>query len=909
MVQIRGHFDGVVGSRAFGWVADLDAPDEVLSVEFFASAPDRGLTKLDRIRANRPRRDLQEAGFTSIDHGFEWRIPFSAQGFVLSARVAGSGMELPGSPTSIEPSRVYEGALESVAEGVARGWAWAWDPTVDVAVDIFVDAKHRDTVSARMERPDLALGRIGDGRHGFAWRVPDEFADGRPHEFACRITGTSAWLQGSPLTTIVDRSTHSTGLAVAGPVRRYARRPLFGAALPTEDLLRGDEGGRPEYDAGAANHSFGNVAAAEALRAAEGQFWPPLRGVLHRPDRSTAPIRTGPRRVRLLIPVWGDDYIGRFCRFSLPTLLAPNNLPYLLARHQVEVVFLTRNKERCYFYEYPSFGALFDLARTSFIDIDDIFDRYFESSGLYATVLTFAFFRGVRASGEAARDTEFIFWNADFLAADGTFRTLTELISAGVRCTLAPSLRIDTAIEAELAARVSDGTVLDIAPCEWVALASRFPHPSVLAQTVNRSEIRMIDSFRQLYWQINDSLMVGRVFLMFMLHIRPEQLCDELYGHCDYTFIPEMVPSGSYHFETSSDRLLILELQASNRDGDDIIPRDRRITPHEVAAGLSRWTSREHQLASRQLAVFNSGPVMVDLDQVRQMTDRFMDAVYRRLPEPIWHNGHRHWIDSLNASGIDYRDPGPDRPRSHLAAALRWTEYDLDILRESWPDPTGAPDDIFGLELPLPPTFDVSGWLAAAHARYCRAWLGLAADHAGDDLRFDLISGHFHGFGWGLARRGTEGWSRRPGPDGRAVVLVKVAPTSGVRVSVGIASAAAADLDTLEVYVNGRTPGKALASRRAGGASIHFDVGDGCSFCSVRAAQPRIRVTPPTSRSSRSRFGRERRRVLPLSRHNPTARNRDGGHRTPRHFSRSPRSNFGAMAAAAHHLAPASQAW
>ena len=49
---------------------------------------------------------LQGAGFTSTDHGFEWRIPFPAQGFVLSARVAGSE-----APSSVEggQSLVTEG--------------------------------------------------------------------------------------------------------------------------------------------------------------------------------------------------------------------------------------------------------------------------------------------------------------------------------------------------------------------------------------------------------------------------------------------------------------------------------------------------------------------------------------------------------------------------------------------------------------------------------------------------------------------------------------------------------------------------------------------------------------------------------------------------------------------------------
>src|SRR5262249_44585635 len=162
---------------------------------------------------------------------------------------------------------------------------------------------------------------------------------------------------------------------------------------------------------------------------------------------------------------------------------------------------------------------------------------------------TYAFFRGITMMGDAALDTDFLFWNADFVAADGTFRTVSELISTGVRCTYAPSLRVDRAIEpAEVAGRHCEGgAVLDIAPRDWVRLAARYRHPTVRAQTINRHEERMIDTVNQLYWEIDDGLMVGRVFLMFMLHIRPERVPTELYGHCDYVFVPEMVPSGEIH--------------------------------------------------------------------------------------------------------------------------------------------------------------------------------------------------------------------------------------------------------------------------------------------------------------------------------------------------------------------------
>ena len=57
MVRIIGHFDGAEGSRAYGWIANLDAPEEVLTIEFFAvtalSSP--GMPKAANSLRSKPR--------------------------------------------------------------------------------------------------------------------------------------------------------------------------------------------------------------------------------------------------------------------------------------------------------------------------------------------------------------------------------------------------------------------------------------------------------------------------------------------------------------------------------------------------------------------------------------------------------------------------------------------------------------------------------------------------------------------------------------------------------------------------------------------------------------------------------------------------------------------------------------
>ena len=39
--------------------------------------------------------------------------------------------------------------------------------------------------------------------------------------------------------------------------------------------------------------------------------------------------RPGAKAIRVLLPVWGEEFVGQFLEYSLPTLLAPGNIPAL----------------------------------------------------------------------------------------------------------------------------------------------------------------------------------------------------------------------------------------------------------------------------------------------------------------------------------------------------------------------------------------------------------------------------------------------------------------------------------------------------------------------------------------------------------------------------------------------------
>src|SRR5262249_57220038 len=59
-----------------------------------------------------------------------------------------------------------------------------------------------------------------------------------------------------------------------------------------------------------------------------------------------------PVAVKLMVPVWGYQHVRQFLETSLPTLLAPGNVPALAAALDCEFIILTSEEDRDYIREH-----------------------------------------------------------------------------------------------------------------------------------------------------------------------------------------------------------------------------------------------------------------------------------------------------------------------------------------------------------------------------------------------------------------------------------------------------------------------------------------------------------------------------------------------------------------------------
>ncbi len=348
-------------------------------------------------------------------------------------------------------------------------------------------------------------------------------------------------------------------------------------------------------------------------------------------------------KVKFLTVVWGEAYIKRFCSLSLPSFMAPGNLPSLAKNTELEVVIMTCETDRAYFERNVSFLSLRDLCSVRFVSIDDLM-----GSTVYGVTLTLAYARPIIACGEDMLNTHFIFMNADFVLADGSLRSLSHHIHAGRSIVLGPSYRaIAEEVEPTLGALVNKTSgVLEIAPRDLVRLSLPNPHRTTTAKTINQ-QVFCSANPNQLFWQVDENTVLGRYFLIFMLCLKPERVIHEVKSYCDYSFIPELCPSGDEEAMDDSDNFFMLEMQSRTQETSML--RQGTLAYHNIAQSLNQWATAEHHRFASHNIVFHSEELPAELTRVKQEADEVVESINRFFKKPKSYLNHLHWIMGVEA--------------------------------------------------------------------------------------------------------------------------------------------------------------------------------------------------------------------------------------------------------------------
>jgi hypothetical protein len=369
---------------------------------------------------------------------------------------------------------------------------------------------------------------------------------------------------------------------------------------------------------------------------------PPSEAVSPAITPMPAPRQPQPTAVKVLLPVWGYRFVRQFLDFTLPTLLAPGNLPALASALPCQFVILTAEQDEDFIREHPTWQALEKICSVEIALIDDLI-----TDGNYSTTITLAYARAVRQTGDQMVNTCFIFLVSDYLVADGALGHVLERMRTGVSAVLAGNFQIiaEEAIPL-LTRKLTAGSVaLSVAPRELLRWTLNHLHAATTANFVNYRLSHNAHTNR-LFWRVDENTLVGRFYLMHPIAIRPEVTDFVVGSSFDYSFVPEMCPSGNIAAMTDSDEYLVVEMQP--RDHELRHLRWGPIVPGPLAISLAEWTTAGHRENIKYTLVYHAEDNPAELAGAAKELDQFIDAVTRNLPAaPQPHRNHHYWIGAI----------------------------------------------------------------------------------------------------------------------------------------------------------------------------------------------------------------------------------------------------------------------
>jgi hypothetical protein len=364
--------------------------------------------------------------------------------------------------------------------------------------------------------------------------------------------------------------------------------------------------------------------------------------------QSIAASKAGPIRgealvsaVELLLPAWGLPHLRQFLDFGLPTMLAPGNIPALAQTLPTRFTLMTRRDEIPIVLSHPAWQRLCQICQTTVHPIDDLIIE-----GHHAVTLTLAYEQAMRVREVAMRETCFFFLVADFLLADGALMRVLRSINEGASGVVAGNFQIvaeDAAPVLRSFARHQSALVLP--PRKLMELSLAHLHPATVANIVNYPTSHNPEANR-LFWRVDDATLLGRFFLMHMIAIRPEVTAFQISAPSDYSFIPELCPSGRIDVMTNSDEYLAVEMQP--RIHDTRGHRPGPIDPKALSRTLSRWATAQHRANAQRQLVFHVAGVPSHAGRTVQEADVFLAKVEQHLvspPQP--HRNQPYWLAAM----------------------------------------------------------------------------------------------------------------------------------------------------------------------------------------------------------------------------------------------------------------------
>src|SRR6185312_10794541 len=259
---------------------------------------------------------------------------------------------------------------------------------------------------------------------------------------------------------------------------------------------------------------------------------------------------------------------------------------------------------------------------------------------------TYALSRGFVDLGPAMTETHLLFFNVDFIVADGSLRRLIDEIRSGARLVCAPSYCIAREEDAgELAAYFQNGgTQLAIPHRAMAQIVIDHRHNTIRAKTINQRLFRL-HRYDQFYWYVDSQTVVGRQLPVAIVYMRPTVAVTEMTTFWDYGAESTYCPGIVAQVLGDSDDFLMAELRGEATFAD--LLRLGSASPEEIAADWSTFIVQDHlDFCDRQL-LLHAGERPTTIGEANARLDEFIAAIRAKLPAPVSNRNHPFWAQSI----------------------------------------------------------------------------------------------------------------------------------------------------------------------------------------------------------------------------------------------------------------------
>jgi hypothetical protein len=345
-----------------------------------------------------------------------------------------------------------------------------------------------------------------------------------------------------------------------------------------------------------------------------------------------------PLPTRVIGYAWGDGYVDELLNLALPALLAPGNLPAIAAQVPCELVLVSEERLFTKIGDHPAVKEVQKLCSVRLVGLDDLITR----SDKYGMALTYALHRAFADLGPAMTDTWLIFFNADFILADGSLRNLLGQLMRGERIVASPSYcTVKEDLLPELRRRLTpDPTRLSIAPREMAELILQHRHITIRGKTVNQRRFHLLQA-DQFYWQVDDKTLVGQQMPVAIVGIRPQRCVAEPYAFWDHGLMLEFCPDAEVKLLGDSDEFLMLELRSGEVAQEQIVAG--RADPRDLAERMITWVTPYQVSFARRPLVLHAGEIPPAAQAAQKELDVFVSNVLSYAPSFPSHIGHPQW--------------------------------------------------------------------------------------------------------------------------------------------------------------------------------------------------------------------------------------------------------------------------